>query len=937
MADLVFVILYASIIALFIECLVVFRNWKEKVHAYLFLASVSNLVNNIGYVMEIKSSTLDSYLTALQQAYAGRIWIPFALFLFSAELVRFKIPVLFRDFLILVHVVLYAMVLTIKENNLYYKNIRFTADGPLPAFHFDSGIGHSIFNLLLLFYVLAGMAILLRAFFKEKHVIMQKRLVMVIIAMVTESLFAILQMSQLVPVSELLDLTMIGYPIGTVFMLIAIFRYKLLDTAALARDYVIDELSEGIIAVDGQGNLSLSNKPATRLFPDLEVSVHEVTERLDKTIETCEPMRLNDRLLTPEKNTLYQGENLSGTIYVLKDDTEHYRYMDELKEQKRIADKANTAKSAFLANMSHEIRTPINAILGMDEMILRESGEEDVLVYADNIRTAGTTLLSLINDILDFSKIEAGKLEIIPVEYDTASMLNDLVNMIEPRAEAKDLRLRCEIDPALPGTLFGDEIRIKQIITNILTNAVKYTEDGSVTFWVSFEKIDVGTAGLKVSVADTGIGIKEKDIAKLFSPFERIEEERNHAIEGTGLGMNITRQLLAMMDSRLEVKSVYGEGSTFSFTIAQRVVSWEAIGDFKEALRKAKESRTGYKESFIAPDAKILVVDDTPMNLTVIQGLLKRTKMSVTTAEKGEEAIRLAKAQDFDLIFLDHMMPDMDGVQTLRHLREETDVAVKNTPIVCLTANALSGAKEQYLAVGFTDYLTKPVEPEELEGMLIRYLPEEKVTLTELGEDKNQKEEIRLPEKLLNLSGVDAAAGILTCGSPENYLEALRTASGNMADSISMVEDAKNRSAWNIFTIKVHAIKSSMRIIGATGISVLAEGLEAAGNAQDINRIEKDTPELLARMRVLNEELLSVFSEAKEDELPMIDPVRLEEAYMFLAQSAESFDIESIDMVLESLREYRLPDEEKPRLEKIRHAARNLDWEKMAEALEQEP
>ena len=320
------------------------------------------------------------------------------------------------------------------------------------------------------------------------------------------------------------------------------------------------------------------------------------------------------------------------------------RKQDSLETALKVSEAGSEAKSAFLSSMSHEIRTPINAVLGMDEMIMRDTKEEKTYEYAENIRVAGNTLLGLINDVLDFSKIEAGKMEIIPSEYDLSSMIHDLVTMISTRAQNKNLGLEIRVNENIPSVLFGDEIRIKQVITNILTNAVKYTEEGSVTLSVSYEKTGADTVRLYVSVSDTGIGIKEDDIGKLFSAFERIEEERNKNIEGTGLGMSITTRLLAMMNSKLDVKSVYGEGSTFSFEIIQRVISWEPIGDYEKRWKTMiKACRSSAGITFTAPGAHILAVDDMPMNLSVLTGLLKPTGMRIDTAESYASLVKILR------------------------------------------------------------------------------------------------------------------------------------------------------------------------------------------------------------------------------------------------------------------------------------------------------
>ena len=441
--------------------------------------------------------------------------------------------------------------------------------------------------------------------------------------------------------------------------------------------------------------------------------------------------RPEDGAILPELPRLRPNKRipLSTRLAVFLDATTR-----ELKESNRklqdmaeAAQAATIAKSQFLSNMSHEIRTPINAILGMDVMILREETSPAILEYAENIRTAGNSLLGLVNDVLDFSKSEAGKLDIIPVEYSLSSMLNDLVDTAWIRAEKKGLNFVVNVPEDIPNILLGDELRIRQVIMNILTNAVKYTKQGTVTFSMDYEKQDAASILLKASVRDTGIGIKEEDLAKLFTAFERIEEERNRAIEGTGLGMNITQCLLNLMGSKLEVESVYGRGSVFSFVLKQEVLRWEPMGNFGEACHHMLERRPAYREAFTAPGARLLVVDDTPVNLTVVKGLLKRTRMQIDTAGSGRECLRLVGKNRYDIIFLDHRMPEMDGIETMRRMRETAGNPNKDTPVISLTANVVSGARNMYIDAGFRDYLTKPINGTQLENMILKYLPPEKV------------------------------------------------------------------------------------------------------------------------------------------------------------------------------------------------------------------
>ena len=422
-------------------------------------------------------------------------------------------------------------------------------------------------------------------------------------------------------------------------------------------------------------------------------------------------------------------------------------YNRKLAVAAEAANQANEAKSLFLSTMSHDIRTPMNAIIGMNEMILRDSREDDTRMYAENIRTAGNTLLGIINDILDFSKIEAGKMEIIDVDYNIASLLNDLVNMVQRKAEEKGLTFELDVDSQIPSVLHGDELRIKQVITNILSNAVKYTKEGGIVFAVSASKCrtEEDSVILHVSIRDTGIGIKPEDLDKLFVAFERIEEKKNRNIEGTGLGMAIAQNFLSLMGSKIQVESQYGKGSVFSFDLKQKVADWEPLGAFDAAFKRYLSERKQYTANFTAPKARILVVDDTQMNLKVFVSLLGKTKIQIDTAESGDAGIELFHKKTYDLIFLDHMMPNKDGIETLQEMKACVDTPNRKTPVICLTANAVSGMREMYIEAGFDDYLTKPIDTERLEAMLLRYLPTDLVekAVDDMPEVKQQSDAVQ--------------------------------------------------------------------------------------------------------------------------------------------------------------------------------------------------
>lgn len=393
-------------------------------------------------------------------------------------------------------------------------------------------------------------------------------------------------------------------------------------------------------------------------------------------------------------------------------------------------EKASQAKSDFLANMSHEIRTPINAILGMDEMIKRDAKDPIILDYAKDIDSAGKQLLSLVNDILDFSKIESGKFELSPEEYDMYSIVNDCYNMEIGRANDKKLKLIVTNNPNIPARLYGDEIRIRQIAINFLTNAIKYTEKGTVTLKFDMEEVDSEHINLIISVTDTGIGIDENNLNKLFKMFSRVDEKLHRDIEGTGLGLAISQQLTELMHGNISVESKLGEGSTFTVSIPQEIRNSAPMGEYGRKNELNAKTKSSYKQSFVAENASILIVDDVRVNLNVVKLLLRDTKVQMDLAESGKEAIEYIRRKHYDLVLMDHMMPEMDGIETLKCLRSMNGNENQFVPVIALTANALQGAEKMYIASGFCDYLTKPVRAPELEASLIKYLPPELVTIT---------------------------------------------------------------------------------------------------------------------------------------------------------------------------------------------------------------
>ena len=558
------------------------------------------------------------------------------------------------------------------------------------------------------------------------------------------------------------------------------------------------------------------------------------------------------------------------------------RMQGQLLEEKVRAESANNAKSDFLANMSHEIRTPINAVLGMNEMILREDrrvselpvmNEETVKEafknidnYAMDVKKAGHNLLAIVNDILDFSKIEAGRFDITEAPYGLSSLVNDLNNMILFKAQDKDLEFNIEVDPTLPNELCGDELRNRQIFTNLLNNAVKYTQEGSILFKLDGERTEEGMLMLKAVVRDTGIGIKAEDLEKLFTKFERLEMKHNSTVEGTGLGLVITKALVDMMGGTISVESEYRKGSTFTVMIPQKIISDVPVGDLQERFKANNPENEAYRETFHAPDAHILIVDDTRINLTVVVNLLKNTEMNIDTATSGAKAVVMAERTGYDLILMDQRMPEMNGTEALNLIRGNPGSASNRSPIICLTADAVMGAKDKYISEGFTDYLTKPIRIASLEKMLMKYLPEKKVE--RIQEDiraarakENEGKEDYAP---LIEAGVDPQTGLKYSQNDDMLYKTLLSeyAAGmeNKAENLNSNLRAKD---WDTYSIYVHSLKSTSKMIGATALSEQAARLEAASSDKDVDTILAEHDSMMEKYKAVARAIFTMIPEAE--------------------------------------------------------------------------
>ncbi len=543
--------------------------------------------------------------------------------------------------------------------------------------------------------------------------------------------------------SLLLDISIIFYAVAGTLIYASItwfVPWKLMNDS-ISR--AVNDMNEGLVLFDISYNCIFANSFFKNTFgldestvsfevEPMSIVADHLSESGDTTCKTTYSTCREENGEVVEKHYEVRFDIMKdkkgrqiGSYVLVEDESEEVLYLNQLNEAKVMADEANRAKSTFLANMSHEIRTPLNAVLGMNEMILRQTSDKEIVTYAENIRSSGITLLNLINDILDFSRIEARKMEVIETDYSLHKILRDIYGRFERSAEEKSLYLNVECGYDIPSGFCGDEKHIIQILTNIVSNAIKYTKTGGVTINADCER-DEGKGILTISVSDTGMGIDEKDLPFIFDSFRRVNEKENTSIQGTGLGLAITKELVDLLGGRIDVTSTLNVGTCFTLVFTQKITDPMPAGEFQKQII---EERTEYKELFKAPDARVLAVDDVELNIIVMTELLRETEVQIDQALSGDDAIELCKHNKYDIIYLDHMMPRRDGIETFRIIRKEglnTD-----TPVIMLTANALRGADDIYMKEGFTDYLTKPVDGEKLERSLIQYLPKEKIKLTE--------------------------------------------------------------------------------------------------------------------------------------------------------------------------------------------------------------
>lgn len=1050
-----------GIIVLFGEALYLMNQRPSRQQTRLLLLMVALLVNFVGYLFEMQAVTPEQALQAVKFSYLGKPIIVLTMFLFVLDYCKVRMPKWLPPFLTCLHILVIFAVMICDKHHLYYSSIGYTTEGAFPHLVFTYGPVYVLYHTMLVGYVVTMIIACARKYVHVTNEGERNRL---------RAFFAIYVVMGVGWAGYMYnwfggyDSTLVAYLASVIILSVYLYKDKILETLSMAQDQAIDELSSGLVVLDRDNTVIYHNKKARELYPlDNVSSLPEIIEELDESIIEKKNIERDNKVYDVCSRLLTKQNAYFGKMYVFNDITDSFRYARNAKEQadimkglKERAEAANQAKSTFVSNITHEIRTPMNAIVGMTEILLREELPPQDRGYLINIKNSGNALLNIVNDILDFSKMESGKMELVEDEYEPMSMFSDLSMIFLTRIGDKDMEILFDIDEKLPQKLYGDGLRIRQIIINIVNNAIKFTERGFVKLQVKIGNVNGDNIELLVSVQDTGQGIKEEDMDKLFGSFQQVDSKKNRGKEGTGLGLSISKQLVEMMGGNIGVRSTYGEGSEFYFNIIQKkctdvlaaqIHDDEARGNLKisgyfskmclwhgleELSKKFGISCIPYEEwkatrqqldcffmdmpgydkltgdvdnysaqmgeicvlrnplleecnaagitavnkplytlnfcqtinhealyvgpvtedymNFTAPEASVLIVDDNEINLEVAEGLLEPLNMKIDLAESGKRALQMAAEKKYHMIFMDHMMPVMDGIETTERLRQMEDEYYHTVPIIALTANALMDAREKFAKAGMDDFVAKPIEMKEICKCIKRWLPEELIIPNtenkninmQGAQDVNQAAPPEAPvvsaapvspvrtqsAPLPELPGINAADGVKYSGSEKLWYKLLGDFYKLIDAKANKIEKCLADDLIRDYTIEVHALKNTARMVGAAHLSEWFHRMEDCGNAGDVETIQAETPGLLAELRSYKD-ILRPYGEAGNQSKKEVPAEELIEILINMRDCMDQFELDGVDAAMQDLEKCRIPEKCSTQMETLRVAVTDVMMEEV--------
>ena len=1047
-----------GMIILFAQAIYLVNQRPSRQQMRLLLLMIALLIIFCGYMFEIQAVTPEQALMALKFTYLGKPVSVLVVFLFVMEYCKVKLPKWVTITLAILHVVIVFLALTCDWNNLFFVDIEYTTEGVFPHLVYGVGsVGIIYYCLVTIYMAIVIIACVFR--FRGNTNEAEKRSLISFISFIVIMILG--WAGYLFNWFGGYDTTLIAYLVSVLILSSYLYKDKILDTLSMAQEQAIDELSDGLLVLDQNNKMLYHNKKAGELYSlDSIGALPGIIEELDDCIIEKANIERDNRIYEVSSRLLTKQNVYFGKMYVFNDITESFRFAKSAQEQAEImkglkerAEAANQAKSTFVSNITHEIRTPMNAIVGMTEILLREELPEQDRGYLMNIKNSGNALLSIVNDILDFSKMESGKMELVEDEYDPMLMLSDLSMIFLTRIGDKDMEILFDIDEKLPKKLLGDGLRIRQIIINIVNNAIKFTERGFVRLQIRVGNVNGDNMELLVSVKDTGQGIKEEDMDKLFGSFQQVDSKRNRGKEGTGLGLSISKQLVEMMGGSIGVRSTYGEGSEFYFNVMQKVVDaqpaaeihddetrkrlkvggyfgkrylWDALEDLtkkyavscvpyeewsntreqldcffmdKQAYDKIAGDMDNYSTqmgdiyvlhnplleecnaagitavnkplfsmnfcrmlnheslyvgeetedfmNFTAPEVSILVVDDNEINLEVTAGLLEPLNMQIDTADSGKRALQMIEKKRYHLIFMDHMMPVMDGIEATERIRQMNDEYYQTVPVIALTANALMDARESFAKAGMNDFVAKPIEMKEICKCLKKWLPENLVIPIDPAAKKKEKSAPAAQQDsggqqsqgagtaqsmqsgtLPDLPGINPADGIKYSGSEKLWYKLLGDFYKLIDAKANKLEKCLADGLIKDYTIEVHALKNTARMAGAAELSDWFHRMEDCGNAGDVETITRETPDLIKEMKSFKE-ILRPYGEAGNQNKKEASVEELTEILTRMHDAMDGFDLDGVDDAMQELEKLRIPDSCSQLMEQLRVAVVDVMMEEV--------
>lgn len=936
-------------LAALVYIIYILTNESSRRHSLLTAAVLSSFTGSFGYIITLLCSNSDAALAVTSFGIMGAAFSHYLIYSFCMDHCGIKRLNVLNMILLAANVIGIASTVLTGKTGLFYKSFERCDCDIFFVPKVEYGLGAYILTAAMI--VQSAVIVAAAVYVFKKRGIRNGRHMPEMCA--AALLPAAAKVAAGMDLLGGFDLSYVFMILGCLLVSVNVYNSKVIDVVNSARDNIIETMNDALLVTDTKMNIVDANPAARRIFPDLftgrktKAMVTLIADLMDEDADRAE-FEINGKCYDKHISRLSNGDGSPmGYAVLLLDVTDTKHYVDDLIDMRQKADMANSAKSDFLANMSHEIRTPMNAITGFAELCLREKNYQ----YAADIKAAAKNLIAIINDILDISKIESGKLELVTSVYSVEDMLNDVISLVYVQLDGKNgIEFKIDIDKRLPKKLFGDEVRIKQILINLLGNAVKFTKAGHIGLSVREINRNGDISSIMIKVTDTGIGIKREDISKLFSNFQQVDTKKNREIEGTGLGLSITKNLVEMMNGTITVESDYGKGSTFTVVIQQKIEDSSHISVEAAKAAPANEEKTTV---LYAPDAKVLIVDDNKVNLKVTAQLLSQYGIKCATADSGKKAIQMVRSAYYDLVFMDHMMPELDGVDTTKMIRSQGDAYSKGLPIIALTANAVSGAKEMFLESGLNDFISKPIQLPQLEKILAKWLPaklvsyvgakkqtsnyDDSLDLLGIIEETPKPEAGNVQADDFLIPNVDVKAGLALCGgSAEAYIAVMKTFVETAEESILRIENFAQSRNYKDYTTEVHGLKSSSLSIGAKELSEMARQLEMAGRREDYRQIMYDTPTLIARYTDVVEHIRPFVETEKHSEAGKtpIDKGVLKAKLDEVLEAIDNLDSPEAIKILDALLEFSFPTEDiSKEIENARRYVDNFAYEKAEDAV----